>query len=81
MPPANLMYVKLVFFSFLCQISDSELEEVVKVGQAAKLAIEESGVPSSDSLLSDYSVTPNTANLRTPRTPMPATVSVHIIFI
>uniref|UniRef100_F6W453 Cell division cycle 5-like protein n=1 Tax=Ciona intestinalis TaxID=7719 RepID=F6W453_CIOIN len=58
------------------QISDMELEEVVKVGQAAKLAIEESGVPTSDSLLADYSVTPSTSNLRTPRTPMPSSDTV-----
>uniref|UniRef100_H2ZJV7 Uncharacterized protein n=1 Tax=Ciona savignyi TaxID=51511 RepID=H2ZJV7_CIOSA len=58
------------------QISDMELEEVVKVGQAAKLAIEESGGPTADSLLTDYNVTPSTSNLRTPRTPMPSSDTV-----
>lgn len=51
-----------------------ELEEVVKVGQAAKLAIEESGDIASDTLLSDYSMTPNTDQIRTARTPMPQSV-------
>ncbi|XP_064612178.1 cell division cycle 5-like protein [Liolophura sinensis] len=56
------------------QISDAELEEVVKVGQASEYArqqAEGSGTKDgvSQGLLSDYSVTPNAANLRTPRTP------------
>jgi len=56
------------------QISDAELEEVVKVGQASEYArqqAEESGPldGASRALLSDYSVTPNLGGLRTPRTP------------
>lgn len=48
--------------------------QVVKVGQASEYArqqAEESGTKDgvSQGLLSDYSVTPNAANLRTPRTP------------
>ncbi|CAK8697767.1 unnamed protein product [Clavelina lepadiformis] len=58
------------------QISDAELEEVVKVGQAAKLATQESGNTVSDSLLSGYDVTPNTTNSFTARTPMPSTDTV-----
>ncbi|XP_064627229.1 cell division cycle 5-like protein [Lineus longissimus] len=55
------------------QISEEELEEVVKVGQASELArqhAEESGIKdgASQHLLSDYSVTPG-MNFRTPRTP------------
>ncbi|RWS01817.1 cell division cycle 5-like protein, partial [Dinothrombium tinctorium] len=56
------------------EISDAELEQVVKLGKAsisAKEAVEESGNASSDSLLADYSVTTISAiaNLRTPKTP------------
>lgn len=55
------------------QISDAELEEVVKLGQASENArqIAEEGAVNgaSDALLSDYTMTPGTANLRTPRTP------------
>ncbi|KAK3089147.1 hypothetical protein FSP39_001265 [Pinctada imbricata] len=56
------------------QISDQELEEVVKVGQASEYArqqAEESGAQNSASqaLLQDYNITPGTAHLRTPRTP------------
>ena len=47
----------------------------MKVGQAAKLAAETSGNSASDSLLNEYSVTPSTSNMKTPRTPMPASVS------
>ena len=48
--------------------------QVVKVGQASEYArqqAEEAGIKdgASQALLSDYSVTPNVANLRTPRTP------------
>lgn len=55
------------------QISDAELEEVVKVGQAseyAKQQAEETGVENgaSQALLQDYNIT-SSANLRTPRTP------------
>lgn len=56
------------------QISESELEEVVKVGYAsenARAQAEESGMQNgaTQSLLQDYSVTPGTGVLRTPRTP------------
>lgn len=56
------------------QISDGELEEVVKVGQASEFArqqAEESGLQDSatQALLSDYSITQNVDKLRTPRTP------------
>ena len=56
------------------QISDAELEEVVKVGQASEYArqqAEESGPMdgASRALLSDYSMTPNLGGMRTPRTP------------
>ncbi|XP_021355301.1 cell division cycle 5-like protein [Mizuhopecten yessoensis] len=56
------------------QISDAELEEVVKVGQASEYArqqAEESGTQdgASQALLQDYSLNPGSTNLRTPRTP------------
>nr|XP_045722129.1 cell division cycle 5-like protein [Mirounga angustirostris] len=56
------------------QISDAELQEVVKVGQASEIArqtAEESGITNSASstLLSEYNVTNNSIALRTPRTP------------
>ncbi|XP_026858266.2 cell division cycle 5-like protein [Electrophorus electricus] len=56
------------------QISDAELEEVVKLGQASEIArqtAEESGITNSASsaLLSEYSVTNNAMALRTPQTP------------
>lgn len=53
------------------QISDQELEQVVKLGkasEAAREAAEEGGNQASDTLLADYSITPNATNLRTPRT-------------
>ncbi|XP_001604289.1 cell division cycle 5-like protein [Nasonia vitripennis] len=52
------------------QISDKELQQVVKLGRASEAAREivlEGGNNASDSLLADYSLTPNTA--MTPRTP------------
>ncbi|KAG8445776.1 hypothetical protein GDO86_010530 [Hymenochirus boettgeri] len=56
------------------QISDAELEEVVKVGQASEIArqtAEESGITNSASstLLSEYNVANNSIALRTPKTP------------
>ncbi|XP_060551869.1 cell division cycle 5-like protein [Ruditapes philippinarum] len=56
------------------QISETELEEVVKVGYAsenARAQAEESGMQNgaTQSLLQDYSVTPGSSALRTPRTP------------
>lgn len=54
------------------QISDTELEEIVKMGQAsetARLSVEDNHM-ASNALLSEYSVTPAAAHaLRTPRTP------------
>ncbi|CAH1799753.1 unnamed protein product [Owenia fusiformis] len=55
------------------QISDQELEDVVKVGQAtemARLAAQETGDGgATHTLLQDYSLNPGTGPLRTPRTP------------
>jgi len=59
------------------QISDHELDDIIKVGQASELArqqAEETGAASggaTNALLSDYTVTTTEriANLRTPRTP------------
>ncbi|NP_001096658.1 cell division cycle 5 like S homeolog [Xenopus laevis] len=56
------------------QISDAELEEVVKIGQASEIArqtAEESGITNSASstLLSEYNVANNSVALRTPKTP------------
>ncbi|KXJ23705.1 cell division cycle 5-related protein [Exaiptasia diaphana] len=54
------------------QISDGELDEIVKMGYAsemARAAVEDGSRP-SDALLSEYSVTPSMGQpLRTPRTP------------
>ncbi|XP_054163592.1 cell division cycle 5-like protein [Oppia nitens] len=53
------------------QISDAELEQVVKLGKAsesAKETAEESGNRASEGLLADYSITQSTAALRTPKT-------------
>ncbi|XP_046667969.1 cell division cycle 5-like protein [Homalodisca vitripennis] len=58
------------------QISDAELQQVVKLGRASEAAREaatEGGLQgASDTLLADYSVTPNITG-RTPRTPAPTT--------
>ncbi|XP_051780373.1 cell division cycle 5-like protein [Erpetoichthys calabaricus] len=56
------------------QISDTELEEVVKLGQASEVArqtAEESGITNSASsaLLSEYNVANTAMALRTPKTP------------
>ncbi|CAI8010459.1 Cell division cycle 5-related protein [Geodia barretti] len=52
------------------QISDNELEEVVKLGLASEEARTIDGSEASLHLLADYSVTPGaTPSLRTPRTP------------
>lgn len=56
------------------QISDQELQQVVKLGRASEIAKEvaaESGVETTDALLSDYTITPQIA--ATPRTPAPYT--------
>nr|CAG4640684.1 EOG090X02CC [Eulimnadia texana] len=60
------------------QISDKELEHVVKLGRASEAAQEvarEGGSEVSDALLADYSLT-TAQNLRTPRTPAPQTDKV-----
>ena len=54
------------------QISDAELEEVVKVGAAADMVrqqAEDQGSEATSNLLQSYNVTPNISSLRTPRTP------------
>uniref|UniRef100_A0A224Z5D5 Pre-mRNA-splicing factor CDC5/CEF1 n=1 Tax=Rhipicephalus zambeziensis TaxID=60191 RepID=A0A224Z5D5_9ACAR len=54
------------------QISEQELEQVVKLGRAsetAREAAQEAGHQASDTLLADYSLTPATGPLRTPRAP------------
>lgn len=56
------------------QISDMELEQVVKLGRASEMAKEiagESGIETTDALLADYSITPQVS--ATPRTPAPYT--------
>lgn len=56
------------------QISDQELQQVVKLGKASEVAREvalESGVETTDTLLNDYTVTPQAS--ATPRTPAPQT--------
>jgi len=57
------------------QISDQELQQVVKLGRASETAREvatESGQQSSDTLLADYSLATPSA-VQTPRTPAPQT--------
>ena len=51
------------------QITDKELEEVVKIGRATEAFRDASkdGTIASQGLLSDYSATPSLNNLRTPR--------------
>lgn len=52
------------------QVSDQDMQQVVKLGKASDTAKEvalESGVETTDALLGDYSITPQT--LVTPRTP------------
>lgn len=54
------------------QISDQELQQVVKLGKASEVARDvalESGVETTDTLLNDYSITPQAGV--TPRTPAP----------
>lgn len=57
------------------QISDLELQQVVKLGRASEIAKEvaaESGIETTDALLADYSITPS-AGTSTARTPAPQT--------
>ncbi|XP_013791247.2 cell division cycle 5-like protein [Limulus polyphemus] len=61
------------------QISDMELEQVVKVGKANEIAreiIDEGANKASDTLLSDYDITPGITSVRTPRTPASSRESI-----
>lgn len=52
------------------QISDRELEQVVKLGQATEIAkqqVAENGAFATDTLLGDYNLTPDLNKLRTPQ--------------
>ena len=54
------------------QISDMELEQVVKLGQATEIAkqqVSESGTFATETLLGDYNLTPDLNRLRTPQLP------------
>lgn len=56
------------------QISDMEMQQVVKLGRASEIAKEvaaESGIKTTDELLADYSIAPTAA--ASPRTPAPVT--------
>jgi len=57
------------------QISDTELEQIVKLGKHSEAAresvVDGESVRASDTLLQDYTLTPGAA-MRTPRTPMAA---------
>lgn len=56
------------------QISDLELQQVVKLGRASEIAKEvasESGIETTDALLADYSITPQATTVA--RTPAPQT--------
>ena len=68
------------------QISDVELEEVVKLGQASEMArqqVEEAGNDDSSArgLLQDYGTTPTMAALRTPRTPASQDAILQVTFV
>jgi pre-mRNA-splicing factor CDC5/CEF1 len=54
------------------QISDMELEQVVKLGQATEIAkqqVSENGTIATETLLGDYNLTPDLNKLRTPQLP------------
>lgn len=54
------------------QISDMELEQVVKLGQATEIAkqqVSESGTIATETLLGDYNLTPDLNKIRTPQLP------------
>ncbi|CAF0847593.1 unnamed protein product [Didymodactylos carnosus] len=54
------------------QISDMELEQVVKLGQATEMAkqqVTETGTMATETLLGDYNLTPDLSKLRTPQLP------------
>jgi len=55
------------------QISDMELEQVVKLGQATEMAkqqVSENGTIATETLLGDYNLTPDLNKLRTPQLPI-----------
>jgi pre-mRNA-splicing factor CDC5/CEF1 len=55
------------------QISDMELEQVVKLGQATEIAkqqVSENGTIATETLLGDYNLTPDLNKLRTPQLPV-----------
>ena len=55
------------------QISDIELEQVVKLGQATEIAkqqVSENGTIATETLLGDYNLTPDLHKLRTPQLPL-----------
>ncbi|CAF3588977.1 unnamed protein product [Adineta steineri] len=54
------------------QISDLELEQVVKLGQATEMAkqqVSENGTIATETLLGDYNLTPDLNKIRTPQLP------------
>ncbi|CAF3386632.1 unnamed protein product [Rotaria sp. Silwood1] len=54
------------------QISDMELEQVVKLGQATEIAkqqVSENGTIATETLLGDYNLTPDLNKIRTPQLP------------
>ncbi|CAF1091738.1 unnamed protein product [Rotaria sordida] len=54
------------------QISDMELEQVVKLGQATEIAkqkVSENGTTTTETLLADYNLTPDLNKIRTPQLP------------
>lgn len=55
------------------QISDMELEQVVKLGQATEIAkqqVSETGTFATETLLGDYNFTPDLNKIRTPQLPL-----------
>jgi pre-mRNA-splicing factor CDC5/CEF1 len=55
------------------QISDMELEQVVKLGQATEIAkqqVSENGTIATETLLGDYNLTPDLNRIRTPQLPL-----------
>ncbi|CAF0733392.1 unnamed protein product [Rotaria sordida] len=55
------------------QISDMELEQVVKLGQATEIAkqqVSENGTIATETLLGDYNLTPDLNKIRTPQLPL-----------
>ena len=55
------------------QISDRELEQVVKLGQATEMAkqqVAENGTMATETLLGDYNLTPDLNKIRTPQMPL-----------